>query len=165
MATTKNITMKQFNGKDYDTLYPKTKVEQVKGAYTQQQILSNATKTLYGLGSSAVPDDVFSWIFSWTAQEAPKIETGSYVGTGRYGDKNKNEILFDRMPVIVIVSSMDDSYNYSFTWIEGVKSSHTTISKQVYSRESNKFIWYSTDNAQVQLNAAGATYFYAAITI
>ena len=30
MATTKNITMKQFNGADYDTLYPKTKVEQVE---------------------------------------------------------------------------------------------------------------------------------------
>ena len=30
MATTKNITMKQFNGTDYDTLYPKTKVEQVE---------------------------------------------------------------------------------------------------------------------------------------
>lgn len=59
MATTKNITMKQFNGTDYDTLYPKTKVEQVEGAYTQQQILSDSTKGLYGLGSDAVPDDVF----------------------------------------------------------------------------------------------------------
>ena len=30
MATTKNIIMKQFNGTDYDTLYPKTDVKQVK---------------------------------------------------------------------------------------------------------------------------------------
>lgn len=30
MATNKNITMKQFNGTDYDTLYPKTNVEQVE---------------------------------------------------------------------------------------------------------------------------------------
>ena len=30
MATTKNIIMKQFNGTDYDTLYPKTNVEQVE---------------------------------------------------------------------------------------------------------------------------------------
>lgn len=62
MATEKNITMKQFNGTDYDTLYPKTKVEQVEGAYTQQQILSDSTKVLYSLGSDAVPDDVFSII-------------------------------------------------------------------------------------------------------
>ena len=59
MATNKNITMKRFNGADYDTLYPKTKVEQVEGAYTQQQILSDSTKGLYGLGNDAVPDDVF----------------------------------------------------------------------------------------------------------
>ena len=31
MATTKNITMKQFNGTDYDTLYPKTIASQVDG--------------------------------------------------------------------------------------------------------------------------------------
>ena len=28
MALEKNITMHQYNGVDYDTLYPKTKVEQ-----------------------------------------------------------------------------------------------------------------------------------------
>lgn len=60
MATNKNITMKQFNGTDYDTLYPKTKVEQVEGAYTQQQILSDSTKTLYGLDTTAVPDDALA---------------------------------------------------------------------------------------------------------
>ena len=60
MATEKNITMKQFNGTDYDTLYPKTKVEQVEGAYTQQQILADSTKALFGLSNDAVPDDVFS---------------------------------------------------------------------------------------------------------
>ena len=32
MATTKNITMKQFNGTDYDTLYPKTQGSQITGA-------------------------------------------------------------------------------------------------------------------------------------
>ncbi len=30
MATNKNITMKQFNGTDYDTLYPKTDVKQIE---------------------------------------------------------------------------------------------------------------------------------------
>lgn len=68
MATNKNITMKQFNGVDYDTLYPKTKVEQVEGAYTQQQILSDSTKGLYGLGSDAVPDDVFVSLTNCFAQ-------------------------------------------------------------------------------------------------
>lgn len=62
MASEKNITMRQFNGADYDTLYPKTKVEQVEGAYTQQQILSDSTKGLYGLGADAVPDDAFQML-------------------------------------------------------------------------------------------------------
>ena len=83
MATTKNITMKQFNGTDYDTLYPKTVAAQIDDVYsknetypksqlytqsqlyTKQQVLSDATKTLYGLNSNAVPDDVFSWIDSF----------------------------------------------------------------------------------------------------
>ena len=54
--------MRQFNGTDYDTLYPKTKVEQVEGAYSQQQILSDSTKGLYGLGSDAVPDDALAFL-------------------------------------------------------------------------------------------------------
>ena len=59
MGVEKNIIMNQFNGTDYDTLYPKTKVEQVEDAYSQQQILADSTKALYGLGNDAVPDDVF----------------------------------------------------------------------------------------------------------
>lgn len=31
MATNKNITMRQYNGTDYDTLYPKTTASQVEG--------------------------------------------------------------------------------------------------------------------------------------
>lgn len=67
MASEKNITMRQYNGVDYDTLYPKTKVEQVEGAYTQQQILSDSTKGSFGLGSGAVPDDAFQMLGSLRA--------------------------------------------------------------------------------------------------
>ena len=59
MATNKNITMKQFNGTDYDTLYPKTKAEQVEGIYSNQEVLSDSTKALFGLSADAVPDDAF----------------------------------------------------------------------------------------------------------
>ena len=31
MAVNKNITMKQYNGTDYDTLYPATTIKQVQG--------------------------------------------------------------------------------------------------------------------------------------
>ena len=59
MASEKKITMREYNGTDYDTLYPKTKIEQVEGAYTQQQILADSTKGLFGLDATAVPDDAF----------------------------------------------------------------------------------------------------------
>ena len=79
MATNKNITMKQFNGTDYDTLYPKTKVEQVEGAYAQQQILADSTKTLYGLGVDAVPNDVLNMLYpvinyAWKRRAAGYVE-------------------------------------------------------------------------------------------
>ena len=77
MATNKNITMKQFNGTDYDTLYPKTKVEQVEGAYTQQQILADSTKTLFGLGTDAVPNQVLTFLgqfnlYQWKRRKVTK---------------------------------------------------------------------------------------------
>ena len=63
MASTKNITMKEYNGVDYDTLYPKTIAEQVIGLesnyYKKNEILTDSTKKLYELGNEANPDDVF----------------------------------------------------------------------------------------------------------
>ena len=46
MATTKNITMKQFNGTDYDTLYPKTVYNQVSGVAPAGYGLGESTLTL-----------------------------------------------------------------------------------------------------------------------
>lgn len=62
MATEKNIVMKEFNGTDYDTLYPKTIGTQVDGIFTSEQTLTSNTKALYGLGTDAVPDEVFKQI-------------------------------------------------------------------------------------------------------
>ena len=60
MASVKKITMREYNGTDYDTLYPKTIAEQVDGIYEKDEILNNSTKALYGLANSAVPNDVLS---------------------------------------------------------------------------------------------------------
>lgn len=63
MATNKNITMKQYNGVDYDTLYPKTIASQIidltNEYYNKTQTLSDATKILYGLANTVTPDDIF----------------------------------------------------------------------------------------------------------
>lgn len=62
MATTKNITMNQFNGTDYDTLYPKTIAEQVDGVYSKEDTITNNTKSLFGLSNTALPDDAFAFL-------------------------------------------------------------------------------------------------------
>lgn len=85
MATEKNIVMKEFNGTDYDTLYPKTIGTQVDGIFTAEQTLTSNTKAFYGLGTDAVPDDVFAWLgkynqYWWnrrTYSEAHQVTMGS----------------------------------------------------------------------------------------
>ena len=110
MASEKNITMRQYNGVDYDTLYPKTKVEQVEGAYTQQQILANSTKGLYGLGTDAVPDDVLALIKTLvdnaqnSADGKAKIEKQNYIGTGVAGQSAPTSVTFSFVPKIVFLS-------------------------------------------------------------
>ena len=119
MATNKNIIMKQFNGTDYDTLYPKTVAAQIDDVYskdetypksqlytqsqlyTRQQILSDSTKGLFALGTDAVPDDVFSLLKTLidtaqsTANGRARISTGTYIGTGSTGISNKKSLTFD----------------------------------------------------------------------
>lgn len=61
MATNKNITMKQFNGTDYDTLYPKTIASQVDGVLLAQILVTmlpntEVTASLNGKTVSAMSD-------------------------------------------------------------------------------------------------------------
>lgn len=46
------------------------------------------------------------------AVTAPKIETGSYVGTGTYGDANPNTLTFSAVPKLVIIYGMFPGARY-----------------------------------------------------
>lgn len=59
MATNKNITMKQFNGTDYDTLYPKTVASQIPDVFSKTETVNAEMLSKYGLGASGTPNDVF----------------------------------------------------------------------------------------------------------
>ena len=112
MASEKNITMRQYNGTDYDTLYPKTIASQVDGVYNKTEILTTATAALYGLGADAVPDDVLALLKTLvdnaqsSADKKAKIQTGSYIGTGTYGASNPCSLTFDFVPKIVYIYSI-----------------------------------------------------------
>ena len=138
MATNKNITMRQFNGTDYDTLYPKT---------LGSQIASTVPVSAGGTGINVNPNihvnlgaentsNVFeayprpgvygtlpvshggtgqtSLAALATAMGAAKIQTGSYVGTGTYGASNPNSLTFDMRPRILwIWTTVSDESSYN----------------------------------------------------
>lgn len=78
MATNKNITMKQYNGTDYDVLYPKTKVSQVDGAVAS---VNNVTPDNTG----AVKIDTFD----------QSIKVGENVDVGTDGGASAVQFHFD----------------------------------------------------------------------
>ncbi len=83
MVTEKNIIMRQFNGTDYDALYPKTTAEQIENVYTENQVLSSDTVTKYKLPSGSLPDAVFNKLLEampWTLIQEYKT-AGSYTWT------------------------------------------------------------------------------------
>lgn len=104
MATEKNITMKQFNGTDYDILYPKTIASQIPDVYSKTEVLTTETLSKYGLTADKLPNDVFQQIKTLidnvqaSADGKARIQTGSYVGTGTYGADNPCSITFNFKP-------------------------------------------------------------------
>ena len=100
MATEKNIIMKQFNGTDYDTLYPKTIASQIPDVYSKTDTITTETLSQLGLSADKLPNDAFQQIKTLidnvqaSADGKAKIQTGSYVGTGTYGANNPCSLTF-----------------------------------------------------------------------
>ena len=173
MASVKKITMREYNGTDYDTLYPKTIAEQVDGIYSKEDVLSDGTKALYGLANSAVPDDVLALIkplidaANSNANSKAKITTGSYTGTGTYGSSNPNSLTFDFEPKLLIVNNAGDLefyYSNSLCYIKGTNTfggQNGNVVKHL-SANGNTVSWYSLYYNE-QLNASGKVYYYIAI--
>ena len=94
MATEKEITMKQFNGTDYNTLYPKTVASQIPDVYSKTNTITTETLAQLGLTADKLPNDAFQQIKTLidgvqsSVDGKPNIQTSSYVGTGTYGSAN-----------------------------------------------------------------------------
>ena len=110
MATTKNITMKQFNGTDYDTLYPKTIASQIPDVYSKTDTITATTLSQLGLSADKLPNDAFQQIKTLidnvqsSADSKARFQMGSYVGTGTYGENNPCSLTFDFVPKVVYIS-------------------------------------------------------------
>lgn len=104
------------------------------------------------------------------AVTAPKIETGSYVGTGTYGASNPNTLTFGFKPKMVIISVNGTStYGGAIFMYGQTRSSYTGVAYNVETSympiltwNENSVSWYSTHRAYYQLNET-YTYNYLAI--
>ena len=157
MASEKNITMRQYNGTDYDTLYPKTKVEQVEGAYAQQQILADSTKGLYGLGADAVPDDVFVSLSNCFAQilvtTSPNtVVTASLNGKTVSATSDSSGLAILKIPefgtwtVSVTINGVFNSIDYE---VKAIAQYELTLSTDL-----ETFTWDTIDSISKSGNAA-----------
>lgn len=132
---------------------------------------STATKALFGLGASAVNDDVFAWLGNYAAT-APKIATGSYVGTGAYKVENPCVLTlgFKAKAVFIVMEGADinsgfDAENF-MSYIDGQtydKVSSGNTDRRNYAVDETTFSWYSTYSNKSQLNVADKNYYYFAI--
>lgn len=98
--------------------------------------------------------------------QSTKIATGSYVGTGTYGDSNPNSLTFEFEPKLVIVN-----YSGFAIFVRGSTKTLVAVSESNYPFKENevswgvnKVSWYHTGNSERQLNKSGITYFYVAIS-
>lgn len=110
------------------------------------------------------------------AVTASKIETGSYVGTGTYGEANPNSLTFGFEPKIVLIKPSTDGTlsKYWMCFTNGLETSggglvwgdgsYTFGYNVSYSFSGNTVQWYTTDNRSTpQANDAATTYGYIAI--
>ena len=115
---------------------------------------------------------------------APKIATGSYVGTGKYGISNPNSLTFEFPPKLLFITQYNGDGNfYGANFIDGnpmdcsiLTTSYTAglgfsnvsssdgLSGYAKKTEDGKTItWYHSRNATSQANYAQNTYYYFAI--
>ncbi len=131
---------------------------------------------------NAYPDSGTEGIFSYqylgvpfeNAREGAKVVTGSYVGTGTYGESNPNTLTFDSVPKIIMlwttktVGSSGYSFNphilrWGVTAIFANSSSNSASYKASVTYSGNTMTWYSLNDASYQANTSGTTYYYLAI--
>lgn len=153
-------------------------------------LLSDATAISLGLGTDATVADALAKLLSninTVDGEAARIETGSYVGTGTYGESNPNTLTLDFAPQhFVFLGYLDANgtlyishYGRGQEYIpmEAIPAdTYRHIHAGAYNAAYNMYMkkssdgrtitWYapkgSYDNGyNAQKNTSGCTYFYA----
>ena len=145
MATNYNITMKQFNGTDYDNLYPAAN-------------LANSIGTLGVAHGGTGVTSISALQTQLGLDQYAKIQTGSYTGTGTYGSSNPNSLTFSFSPDIVGISSnlYIGSGFYFFiknqnTAYNDMNTTMLELSSNTVSYSNNGISWYSSTGRQYNI--------------
>lgn len=129
------------------------------------EYLQSSTRSAYpDSGTSGGYEYEYLGIPFDNAVTAPKIATGSYVGTGTYGQANPNTLTFGFAPKFVFVSSGGGGSSY-FLWVQGCNktSGEYNDDSSAVAVSGNTLSWYSTNDNLSQRNQNGTTYYYIAI--
>lgn len=157
----------------YATMTRADEPTQVGDPLNKATFLKDETAALFGLDSTAVPDDVF--------KKAGRVVTGSYVGTGTYGASNPTVLNLPFRPKLVLVSLADDT-TYEVKNRFMILVDHGTTGTCLRGDDANGVIgqgvrrptffnngvsWYTSEGSSTapatQGNTAGTTYGYVAI--
>ena len=90
-----------------------------------------------------------------------RIISGTYTGTGTYGEGNKNTLTFAFVPMVVRVFPPEGSYAAATMLRNGNTALHGNYTFPIEWGE-HSVSWYSKNSAADQLNYSGKTYHYIA---
>lgn len=169
--------------------YP-TLANQISGKLHPDNLISAATASSLGLAGTATPNEAFAKIKALidaansNANAKCRIVTGSYVGTGTYGNDSPCSLNFGFVPKFIVILEYStvkyDEANTFALFINPLPRTNriapsttnypygaleVTWGTTVTWKISNNVPWRFTDykSAAGQMNGAGYTYYYAAI--
>lgn len=139
------------------TSYATVKASLVTSSYVK---IANAGDTVYlhSTDRNAYPDSgtVDGIMYTYLGRPfekfptVPQIESGSYIGTGTYGDSSPNRLTFEFMPKFVQIRT-DDMYSaYIFTDMTLVRGVKTTVASRWYRV-------YGTDDAMLTMGSGSGS--------
>lgn len=153
-------------------------VEKVENTYTKDEVLTDETRSLVGLDSSAVPNDVLNIL----CEKTHRIVIKEYTGTGTWGANNPNILNFDTnigfKPKLILIPAQNLMFIYGSNTAPTVYYNYSGGNAHCYplsvTWSDNKVEWYfpggyeagaTTDErrALVQANTSGQVYMYVAI--
>jgi hypothetical protein len=91
-----------------------------------------------------------------------QIQTGTYVGSGVYGEGDQNSLTFNFVPKIVIViykTNTDLGGNSGFIYI----GQPGTAGGERFTVQDRTLFWYNSNSAREQCNDLNSVYYYVAI--